>query len=125
LAWRLREQRSEARDQRAERRGQRSEIRGQKSEGGSQGGNVLSADMEGEKSENPGLGLFDPWTLVMRAARYLIVHGPITGQERWEENSGYSPSTLASIIAALVCAAEFARPRNNGAGVAPTSILDY
>src|SRR5436309_5403338 len=29
LAWRLREQRSEARDQRAERRGQRSEIRGQ------------------------------------------------------------------------------------------------
>jgi glucoamylase len=63
----------------------------------------------GTEAGNPGLGLFDPRTLVMRAARYLICHGPITGQERWEENSGYSPSTLASIIAALVCAAEFTR----------------
>jgi len=57
------------------------------------------------------LGLFDALKLVLRAARYLICHGPITGQERWEENSGYSPSTLASIIAGLVCAAEFARLR--------------
>src|SRR5436190_4485915 len=54
------------------------------------------------------LGLFDPWTLVMRAASHLILHGPVTGQERWEENSGYSPSTIAVMIAALVCAAEFA-----------------
>src|SRR5476649_718195 len=54
---------------------------------------------------------FDPWTLVSRAARYLILHGPVTAQERWEENSGYSPSTLATIIAALVCAAEFAHDR--------------
>jgi len=57
------------------------------------------------------LSLFDPWTLVWRAASYLILSGPVTGQERWEENSGYSPSTLASVIAALVCAAEFARKR--------------
>jgi glucoamylase len=55
------------------------------------------------------LGLFDPWTLILRATRYLLLHGPVTGQERWEENSGYSPATLAWIIAALVCAAEFAR----------------
>src|SRR5262249_18551087 len=55
------------------------------------------------------LGRLDPWTLVLRAARYLILHGPVTGQERWEENSGYSPSPIASTIAALVCAAEFAR----------------
>ena len=54
---------------------------------------------------------FDPWTLVARAAGYLIRHGPVTAQERWEENSGYSPSTLAAMIAALVCAAEFARDR--------------
>lgn len=66
---------------------------------------------------------FDPWTLVSRAARYLIQHGPVTGQERWEENSGYSPSTLASIIAGLVCAAEFARER--GDGTAAGFILDY
>jgi glucoamylase len=56
---------------------------------------------------------FDPWTLISRAARYLITHGPVTDQERWEENSGYSPSTLASIIAALICAADFARDRND------------
>jgi glucoamylase len=55
------------------------------------------------------LGRFDPWTLVVRAARYLILNGPVTGQERWEENSGYSPATLAWVIAALVCGAEFAQ----------------
>jgi len=58
------------------------------------------------------LGLSNPWKLVSRAARYLILHGPVTGQERWEENSGYSPSTIGSIIAALVCAADFARKGN-------------
>jgi glucoamylase len=57
------------------------------------------------------LCLFDPWTLVSRAAGYLILHGPVTEQDRWEENSGYSPSTLAVMIAALVCAAEFAQAR--------------
>jgi glucoamylase len=56
---------------------------------------------------------FDPWILVSRAASYLVLHGPVTAQERWEENSGYSPSTLASIIAGLVCAAEFARDRKD------------
>ena len=56
---------------------------------------------------------FDPWVLVMRAARYVILNGPVTQQERWEENSGYSPSTLAWAIAALVCAADFAKDRND------------
>jgi glucoamylase len=54
---------------------------------------------------------FDPWPMVLRAARYLIRHGPATPQERWEENSGYSPSTLAANIAGLICAAAFARSR--------------
>ena len=67
------------------------------------------------------LGLFDPWPMVSRAARYLILSGPVTGQERWEENSGYSPSTLAAIIAALVCSAEFA---DSPDGLA-SFILDY
>jgi len=66
---------------------------------------------------------FDPWTLVSRSAGYLLLNGPVTGQERWEESSGYSPSTLASIIAALVCAAEFARGR--AGEQAGTFILDY
>jgi glucoamylase len=54
---------------------------------------------------------FDPYPLVREAAAYLIRHGPVTPQERWEENSGYSPSTLAVHIAALICAAAFARER--------------
>jgi glucoamylase len=59
-----------------------------------------------------GLQDFDPYCMVLKAAGYLIHHGPVTPQERWEETSGYSPSTLAVHIAALVCAAAFARQRN-------------
>ena len=58
--------------------------------------------------EGSTLGLFDPRVMVFRAAAYLIRQGPVTGQDRWEENAGYSPSTLATVIAGLVCAAEFA-----------------
>ncbi|MEO8614068.1 MAG: glycoside hydrolase family 15 protein [Luteolibacter sp.] len=53
-------------------------------------------------------GLFDPCLMIFRAAAYLILRGPVTSQERWEENSGYSPSTLAMVIAGVVCAADFA-----------------
>ena len=48
-----------------------------------------------------------PYTMVQRACGYLIRKGPATPQERWEEAGGYSPSTLAVNIAALICAAEF------------------
>jgi glucoamylase len=64
------------------------------------------------------LGNFDPYPMVMGAARYLILHGPATQQDRWEEAGGYSPSTIASNIAALVCAASFARERGDGATAA-------
>jgi glucoamylase len=55
------------------------------------------------------LGLFNPRVLIARAAARLILQGPVTSQDRWEENAGYSPSTLATVIAALVCAADWAR----------------
>jgi glucoamylase len=51
---------------------------------------------------------FDPRPMVLRAAGALVADGPMTQQERWEEDEGYSPSTLAANIAALICAAEFA-----------------
>jgi glucoamylase len=63
--------------------------------------------------EEGALAQFDPYHMVMAAARYLILHGPATQQERWEEASGYSPSTLAANIAALICAAGFARGRGH------------
>jgi len=52
---------------------------------------------------------FEVFPFVERAAAFLVQYAPITQQERWEENAGYSPSTLAAVIAALVCAADLAR----------------
>jgi glucoamylase len=58
-------------------------------------------------SQAAALQHFDPRPMVLAAAGALVANGPTTRQERWEENEGYSPSTLASNIAALVCAAHF------------------
>ncbi len=66
---------------------------------------------------------FDPTPMVLKAARFLIAHPPATQQERWEENSGYSPSTLAAHIAGLVCAADFAR--RSGDEASARFIEDY
>jgi glucoamylase len=52
---------------------------------------------------------FDVFPFVEQAAGFLVRYAPITQQERWEENAGYSPSTLAAVITALVCAADLAR----------------
>lgn len=49
----------------------------------------------------------DPWPMVERATRYLIQHGPVTPQDRWEEDGGYTPFTLAAEIAALLVGADF------------------
>ncbi|MBX3244843.1 MAG: glucoamylase [Acidobacteria bacterium] len=46
---------------------------------------------------------------VKKAADFIVKNGPATPQERWEEESGYSPSTIAAEIAGLVCAAEIAK----------------
>jgi glucan 1,4-alpha-glucosidase len=48
------------------------------------------------------------WPHITAAANYLISHGPTFGPERWEEQSGYSPSTIAAEIAGLVAAATIA-----------------
>ena len=55
------------------------------------------------------LAEFNPATMARRAATFLLHRGPVTGEERREEASGYSPSTLAAVIAALICAACFLR----------------
>ncbi len=60
-----------------------------------------------------GLKSFDPYDMVMSAASFLVTYGPVTQQERWEEASGFSPSTLATNISALVCAADMARKRGD------------
>jgi len=50
----------------------------------------------------------DPWPMIRAAAGFLARNGPVTGQDRWEENGGYSPYTIAVEIAALLVAADFA-----------------
>ena len=53
------------------------------------------------------LGGIDVRAMVRRAAAYLVRNGPATGEDRWEEDAGLVPSTLAPVIAALVVAASF------------------
>ena len=48
------------------------------------------------------------WPMVERAAGFVLRTGPRTKQDRWEENAGYTPFTLAVTIAALLAAAEIA-----------------
>ncbi|MFI9272068.1 glucodextranase DOMON-like domain-containing protein [Kitasatospora sp. NPDC052896] len=43
------------------------------------------------------------------AADFLVSHGPSYGVERWEEQPGYSPSTIAAEIAGLTAASAIAQ----------------
>jgi glucoamylase len=44
--------------------------------------------------------------MVRRAAGFLVRGGPVSPQDRWEEDGGYSPFTLGAEIAALLVAAD-------------------
>jgi glucoamylase len=48
------------------------------------------------------------WSMVRNAAGFILRNGPVTQQDRWEEDAGYSPFTLAAEISALLAAAEIA-----------------
>ena len=52
------------------------------------------------------------------AANFVAAHGAAFGVERWEEQSGFSPSTIAAEIAGLVAAAELARANGDAASAA-------
>jgi glucoamylase len=56
----------------------------------------------------------NPWPMIQKSAGFLVRNGPVTQQDRWEENPGYSPYTMAVQIAALLAAADFAEQRQNG-----------
>lgn len=61
----------------------------------------------------------DVWPMVRQASGFLVRNGPVTGQDRWEEDGGYSPFTLAVEIAGLLAAADFADEANQ------SGIADY
>ncbi|MGB9490676.1 MAG: glycoside hydrolase family 15 protein, partial [Terriglobales bacterium] len=52
------------------------------------------------------------WPMVRKAASFIAANGPVTLQDRWEEDGGYSPFTLAAEIAALLIAADLAQAMN-------------
>ena len=60
------------------------------------------------------------WPMVRRSACYLVHNGPVTQQDRWEEDSGYSPFTLAAEIAALLVAADMAEGHGEARRSQPT-----
>jgi glucoamylase len=65
---------------------------------------ILTAKLA-EQDALRGLGGVE--SMIRRAVSYLVHHGPVSPQDRWEENSGISPFTLAIEIVALIAAAEF------------------
>ncbi|NKE55864.1 hypothetical protein FXN61_03100 [Lentzea sp. PSKA42] len=52
-----------------------------------------------------------------RAADYLLSYpnSPFSEQERWENQSGYSPATIASVVAGLVCFAHLVQRNGENA----------
>ena len=68
-------------------------------------------------AQQAGLGGDDAlWADHIRpAADFLVAHGPSDGVERWEEQSGYSPSTIAAEIAGLTAASAIAARHHDAA----------
>jgi glucan 1,4-alpha-glucosidase len=65
------------------------------------------------------VGLTDPAFYthhIKRAADFVVAHGPSFGNERWEEQSGFSPSTIAAEIAGLAAAGAIAELNGDAAG---------
>jgi glucoamylase len=65
---------------------------------------LLAAKLEEDHELDALRGVND---MVRNAVSYLVANGPASPQDRWEENSGVSPFTLAIVIAALVAATPF------------------
>jgi glucoamylase len=64
------------------------------------------------------LGMTDPALYqnhIRPAIDFVIAHGPSFGPERWEEQGGYSPSTIAAEVAGLIAGASLADANGDAA----------
>jgi glucoamylase len=61
------------------------------------------------------LGELDPWPMVRAAIGFIVRAGPVTPEDRWEEEGGYSAYTIAAEVAALIAASTFAHDANEDA----------
>jgi glucoamylase len=64
---------------------------------------VLLASHLAEVDELRGIAVQD---MIRRALAFLVLNGPASDQDRWEEMGGVNAFTLAAAIAAFVCGAE-------------------
>jgi glucoamylase len=69
---------------------------------------ILLLDMVRREKALAEADLIKFWPMVRKAAGYLVRNGPVSPQDRWEEDPGYSPFTVAAQIAALLAAADLA-----------------
>src|SRR5207247_6995970 len=69
---------------------------------------ILLVDLARREGALEADGVAALWPMVHRAAAFIVCNGPVTQQDRWEEDPGYSPFTLAVVIAALLVAADLA-----------------
>jgi glucoamylase len=74
---------------------------------------ILLVDLAHRKGALDDEALVRFWPMVRKAAGFLLANGPVTPQDRWEEDPGYSPFTLAVEIAALLAAADLADMQND------------
>lgn len=72
---------------------------------------ALPVILAGGLKRRGALKWLDPWPLVQKAVTYLAKNGPVTLQDRWEEDGGYTPFTLACEISALLIGAKFFEER--------------
>jgi glucoamylase len=80
---------------------------------------LLAAKLQEQESLD---GLRGVAAMAGRAAAYLARNGPMTPQDRWEENAGISPFTLGIEIVALVAAADFLATQDRAYAL---SLADY
>jgi glucoamylase len=69
---------------------------------------IMLVDLVNRETKLSEVDLKHFWPMIRKAASYLVINGPTTEQDRWEENAGYSTFTLSVEISALLIAAEYA-----------------
>jgi glucoamylase len=69
---------------------------------------ILLVDLARRENALAGGDVAKFWPMVKKAAGYLARNGPVSPQDRWEEDPGYTPFTVGAEIAALLAAAELA-----------------
>ncbi len=75
---------------------------------------ILLVDLAWRQGALHQAGLLAYFPMVERAAGFVVRRGPTTVQDRWEENGGYTPFTLAAQVAALLAAADLAEQCGRG-----------